>query len=254
MFLGLTCLVSGPCWGGGCPGSAISSRLTWAWKPLPHGKIRVQVQNQLAWAGRQPVPAPSPLWPSCRLCSCLPAPDTLPRPQLLASSFQPQLPSKCLLYPASCPGPEDPDLGRETDSPGERLAGQLGYASPRPGWAWLGLLQGSSQGPEAPGAFGTPTGVLPACPSPPLPCPNPTPEPQFLCSVPGALAGLLLRWAVQLGATPSPPSTPSSPSSPWPWWFLPCLYPLCFACSTNPGRWRVEAPGSGFLREGRTLT
>lgn len=71
------------------------------------------------------------------------------------------------------PGPEDPDPGRETDPPGERLAGQLGCASPRPGWAWLGLLQGSSQGSEAPGAFGTPTGVLPACPSPPLPKPHP---------------------------------------------------------------------------------
>ena len=109
------------------------------------------LQTQLARTRPQPVPGSIPSPP--------PAPET-PRLWLQPSSLSSLVSAFCV--PLRTPGPKDPDLGWETDPPGERLTtAQLSGVPAGRDWASAGLFP--SVGPVSPGTCGTPPWVLPAC-------------------------------------------------------------------------------------------
>lgn len=122
---GLICSLGGPCW------SAVSSSLPR--EALPHGKVRSGLQTQLPQAGPSPFPEHFGLRPRP------PTPSGDPRP--LAAAFQPQPPRKCLLSFLCSSGPKDPDLGWETDPPGDGQAGwaPLGFCRSLRPWAQCAL-------------------------------------------------------------------------------------------------------------------
>uniref|UniRef100_A0A8D0U1R0 Plectin n=1 Tax=Sus scrofa TaxID=9823 RepID=A0A8D0U1R0_PIG len=121
----LICSLGGPCW------SAVSSSLPR--EALPHGKVRSGLQTQLPQAGPSPFPEHFGLRPRP------PTPSGDPRP--LAAAFQPQPPRKCLLSFLCSSGPKDPDLGWETDPPGDGQAGwaPLGFCRSLRPWAQCAL-------------------------------------------------------------------------------------------------------------------
>lgn len=122
---GLICSLGGPCW------SAVSSSLPR--EALPHGKVRSGLQTQLPQAGPSPFPEHFGLRPRP------PTPSGDPSP--LAAAFQPQPPRKCLLSFLCSSGPKDPDLGWETDPPGDGQAGwaPLGFCRSLRPWAQCAL-------------------------------------------------------------------------------------------------------------------
>lgn len=157
-------------------------------KPLPHRRVRSP--------SRPSRPSQAPQTPGLWL-----QPSSL---SSLVSAF-------CV--PLCTPGPKDPDLGWETDPPGERLAtAQLSGVPARYGGAPVGFCH---CGPSAPrGLWGNPSPGA-AC----LPLPGSLSPQVGLGCGPGD--------SCQPGRQPVPPAPAPSPG---PWRLHPCLHPLTELC------------------------
>ena len=151
-------------------------------KPLPHGRVRSP--------SRPSQPSQAPQTPGLWL-----QPSSL---SSLVSAF-------CV--PLCTPGPKDPDLGWETDPPGERLAtAQLSGVPARYGGAPVGFCPLWAKRPPRPVGHPFPGCCLPASPKEPQPPSGPGMRPGWSVPTrPPAGAARSCSIARALAAPPLPP-------------------------------------------------